>query len=82
MSNPLCTTVVNDGGFFYYKIRFQNIANVSYAPNNNILAPYYRAKIFKLKKSCLKLLNLCHVFVFFLTFENSNQIKLLQIASD
>ena len=40
MSNPLCTTVENDGGFFYYKIRFQIIANVSYAPNK-ILAPYY-----------------------------------------
>ena len=38
---------------------------------------------FKLKQSLLlKLLGICHIFVFVLTFENSNQIKLLQIASN
>ena len=50
-------------------------------------------RVFKLKQSLLlKLLGICHVVLFFvfcldfekylLTFENSNQIKLLQIASD
>ena len=39
--------------------------------------------IFKLKQSLLlKLLGICHVFLLRLTFENSNQIKLLQIASN
>ena len=36
------------------------------------------SRVFKLKQSCFKLLVICHV----VTFENSNQIKLLQIASD
>ena len=39
-------------------------------------------RIFKLKLCLLKLLVICHVVVLLLTFENSNQIKLLQIASD
>ena len=53
----------------------------------------FRKDIFKLKQSLLliklkqslllKLLGICHVFVFVcLTFENSNQIKLVQIGSN
>ena len=47
MSNPLCTTVVNDGDFFYYKIRFQRVVNVNYVPNE-ILPPYYITKKFEI----------------------------------
>ena len=58
--------------------------NCSDILRENLFEQWNVLTIFKLKQSLLlKLLGICHVCCFlFLTFENSNQIKLLQIASD
>ena len=74
-------TCVNE---LWMHARFQIIYSQNHNPNSNTVFPRIvsmESILFKLKQSCLKLLNLCHVVVC-LTFENSDLIKLLQIASD